>query len=282
MSGKQYVVVISVLLMILVLFNLPAPEALRAKSVVHENLSPFQSVLVYLSRQARGLGWYLSNAWNAPQSEQALRAENAELQREVWRMHGMRAENEQLRELAGMKQQRKERLLLGEVIARGDVMGWWQTVRINRGARDGVRPDMAVFTSRGLVGRTTTVAESSCEVLLITDPTSQVSCRVGMGGATGILRGEGVTFTGDPRLAMLQNVPGAKMEYLPAERAAPEGEEVFTSGLGGTFPEGLPVGRIRAVRMDPSQLYMVASIEPAANLRGLQYVFIIQVGEGQP
>ncbi len=275
MSGKQYVVIIGVLLVVLVLFNLPAPEALRAKASVHDNLSPVQEAVTYVLRQMRGVGWTIAGAWHAPETQQALLTENVELRRELWRARGMQAENAMLREMAGMRQQRKERMLLGEVVARGDATGWWQTIRVNRGTRDGVRPDLPVFTNRGLVGRTTTVADRSCEVLLITDPNSQVSCRVGASGATGILRGEGLSFMGDPKLAVLQTAPGAKLEYLPAERAVPEGEEVYTSGLGGVFPEGLLVGRVRSVRLDPSQLFMVATVTPDADLTAVHYVFIM-------
>lgn len=275
MSGKQYVVVISLLLVILVLLNLPPPEALRVKAAVRDNLTPFESLVTFVSRQMRGVGWYVSGLWNSPQSEQALRAENVELRRELWRLRGMQEENAALRAMAGVKQQRKERLLLAEVVARGDATGWWQTVRVNRGLRDGVRPDLPVLTSRGLVGRTTTVAAQSCEVLLITDPTSQISCRVGQAGTFGILRGGGVSFGGDPRLAMLQNAPATMLEYLPADQPAAQGDEVFTSGLGGIYPGGIPIGWISSVRLDPSQLYTVASVKPAAELGALHYVFIM-------
>ncbi|MCE9615846.1 MAG: rod shape-determining protein MreC [Lentisphaerae bacterium] len=282
MSGKQYVVVISLLLVILVLLNLPSPEALRVKAATRDNLTPFESLVTFLSRQVRGLGWYLSGVWHAPESEQALRTENAELRRELWSLRGMQEENAALREMAGVKQQRKERLLLAEVVARGDATGWWQTIRVNRGARDGVRPGLPVLTSRGLVGRTTEVAGHSCEVLLITDPTSQVSCRVGQAGTFGVLRGEGVSVGGDPRLAMLQNTPQTKLEYLPADQAAAKDDEVFTSGLGGIYPGGIPIGRISVVRLDPSQLYMEASVQPAAELSSLHYVFIMLTAGGVP
>ena len=278
MSGKPYVVVIGLLLAVVILLNLPPAEALRAKAGLRDNLTPFQSVTTLLLRQLRSVGWYIADAWQAPDTERRLRTENAELKREIWRLQTLEGENATLRELADFKRQRHERLLVGEVVARGDASGWWQTVRLNRGRSDGLRPDLAVMTGRGLVGRTTEVSQHTCEVLLITDPTSQVACRAGRGGAFGILGGGGVTFSGDPRLAMLYTASAMEVEYLPVGAAVAKGDAVMTSGLGGIFPEGIPVGTIESVRLDASQLYMNASVTPVADLRALHYVFIVLPG----
>lgn len=258
-----------------VLVNLPSPEVLTAKSSVRDNLTPFQGAVSYLSRQFRGMGWYLSGVWHASESEQNLRAENAQLRRDIWRLRRMEDENRELRKMVDFKQQRPERLLIAEVIARGDSLGWWQTVRLNRGTADGVRPDLPVLTPQGLVGRTSLVSEHTCEVLLITDPASQVSCRVGQGGSFGILKGEGISFGGDPKLAMLYSAAATKVEFLSTEQNVAEGDEVATAGLGGVYPAGIPVGRVKSVRLDPSQLYMNAAVTPLADLQGLYYVFVI-------
>ena len=278
MSGKPYVVVIGLLLAVVILLNLPPAEALRAKAGVRDNLTPFQGVVTRLLRQVRGVGWYLADAWQAPDTERRLRTENAELKRELWRMRTLQDENATLRELAEFRQGRRERLLVGEVIARGDASGWWHTVRLNRGRSDGLRPDLAVLTGRGLVGRTTVVSQFTCEVLLITDPTSQVACRAGRAGAFGVLGGGGVTFSGDPQLAMLYTAPSMEVEFLPVGASVAKGDDVVTSGLGGVFPEGIPVGKIESVRLDASQLYMNASVVPAADLRALRYVFVMLTG----
>lgn len=275
MSGKQYVILVGCLVAVAVLLNLPIPAALQVKAAMRDNLTPFSSVVTYVERHARGVWWYLSAAWQAPESEQSLRAENAELQREIWRLRELGEENRQLREMAAFRQQRPERLLIAEVVSRGDTVGWWHSVRLNRGTAEGVRLDLPVLTARGLVGRTAAVSQHTCDVLLMTDPAVQISCRVGQDNAFGILRGLGVSMSGDPRLAMLFAAPPAEIEYLSAEKAVREGDSVVTSGLGGVYPGGILVGRVESVRLDSSQLFMKATVTPAADLASLHYVFIM-------
>lgn len=280
--GIKYIVFGMLLLAVLVFFNLPMPAALRFKAGVHDNLDPFSRLFSSFEGKARGLAWYMAGAWHADGTRQDLLAENVELEREVWRLKRETPEDyDVLRDMLGMVQEDDGRLIMGEVITRGSAGGWWQTVRLNRGLADGVRTNLAVITTRGLVGRTREVSGRSSEVLLITDPLSRVACKLKRSGAFGILQGRGVGVTGKHELEVLYSVEPARMRFIRADSEYTEGEQVYTSGLGGVYPGGIPVGRIKSMELDDSRLFLSADVVPSADLRGLRFVFVIAPPEAQ-
>ena len=166
-------------------------------------------------------------------------------------------------------------LVFCDVTARGDSVGWWHTLTVNRGSRDGIRPDLAVVGPKGLVGRTSGVSWRTAEVLLITDPNCKVPCRTAGGAEFGILEGRGVSVTGRHRLEMLSAVNPIRVDYVPLEMPLHGGDVVETSGLGGILPPGIAVGRVLNAEMDPSGLYQRADVAPSADLTSLRYVFVV-------
>ena len=134
---------------------------------------------------------------------------------------------------------------------------------------------MAVTSIDGLIGRTTAVARHSCDVLLITDPSCKVACKVVRNGAFGIMQGAGIALGGGVSLEMLASAKPCDLDYVSTTYELQPRDVVHTSGLGGVFPEGLPVGRVGEVRLDPSGLYQQAEILPSANIGAIKYAFVV-------
>lgn len=261
---------------IVVLLNLPLPGALRARVVAREGSGPFLNVMSYVTFRIReGMGIFFEAA-EAVSEKEALMTEVTSLRLRVKESESFARENEELRELLGFKERQRRKLVLAEVIGRGDTSGWWQTITINRGTDDGVTANMPVITMDGLVGRTRLgVARHSCDVILITEPTLQVACRMSASGAYGVMRGAGVKASGKGDVEMLCSASPAELEYLDKTSDINTGEEVLTSGLGGVFPEGIRVGYVKKVTMDESGLFKRAQVKPAAKLEQLRYVFVV-------
>jgi rod shape-determining protein MreC len=209
-----------------------------------------------------------------------LRDQVAVLRDRILALEDAKRENEQLRRQMGFGQRSARRLIPCRAVFRGDTTGWWQTIRLNRGAADGIRPEMPVITADGLIGKTREVSDRACEVLLLTDPNCRVSCRLSRTGTFGILRGGGVALSGRPQIEMLCSVRPARLDYLPREEEVRRGDEVVTSGLGGVFPDGLPVGCVVRGRIDPSGLYQRADIALAADISALDHVFVVVGNHG--
>jgi rod shape-determining protein MreC len=204
-----------------------------------------------------------------PRSE--LLQEVETLQRENQRLEVLQSqatatirENDQLRALIGWQQQQPWKLKLASVVLR-DPANWWRTVQIDLGKRDGVTTNMPVLTSDGLVGRVSSVGLTRSQVVLVEDPGCRVSARV-----VNPAHDMGVISPGGPMENSLVN-----LAYLTGTATLKPGQEVVTSGEGGIFPAGIPVGQIVDSRQAEFGLYTEARVKLSANLGALDQVWVL-------
>jgi len=163
-----------------------------------------------------------------------------------------------------------------EVVSRGGASGWWKTIRINKGTKHGVHRNRAVLNTRGLVGRVVSTSAETSDVLLLTDLNSKLSCVIeGVGpGTRGILSGSGVSGSEDS-LALLHMVEPMSLAYLEKDLKIEKGARILTSGLGGLFPAGLPVGEVVDARTDATGLFQRARVAPYVDFASLDRVFVL-------
>jgi rod shape-determining protein MreC len=185
-----------------------------------------------------------------------------------------RAENDQyleavqevrrLRKMIGFKDTFAGELRAARVIARG-TSEQFRVVRLRIDAgEEFVRKGMPVVTYDGLVGQISRTVGDYSDVLLTVDRKSQVPVVVQRNGAQGILRGSGELdrYTCD-------------VEYLLRSDEVREGDQLFTSGTGGKFTEGILAGRIVSVKRENLGLFQKVVVEPAVNFSRLKEVFVI-------
>lgn len=273
--SRRVIVTGLVLVAVAVLLSLPAPTAMRAKLTVRENVAPFQNLWSLLVHRARTAGQLLTRG---EEQEERIRRGEEELvaaQLDAARWKAMAAETAEMRRLLAFRGSRRERMILCQVVARGELSGWWQTVRLDRGREVGIGPDMAVITSHGVVGKTIDAASGASDVLLLTDVNCRISCRIPRAGGFGILRGAGISRSGPGLPEMLCAPQPSVVDFIARGEPILKGYEVVTSGLGGVYPEGLLVGFVVNAGAEPSGLYQRAEILPAAGLDRLRYVFVI-------
>ena len=189
------------------------------------------------------------------------------------RIRELEAENQDLRNLLGLRQKAGPAELISVRKIAGDPNPFVGAFTIDKGEDDGVRTGMTVATSRGLVGRIIRSSPSTAKVLLMTDANSVVTGRIQSTGATGVVRGRA-----DERLLLDQ--PKLVMEKIPQEDRLEVGDLVLTSDLGGIFPEGLVVGRVAQIRRRDGDLFQEAVVEPEAELSRLERLYV--VGDPQP
>jgi rod shape-determining protein MreC len=133
---------------------------------------------------------------------------------------------------------------------------------LDKGSDDGLKPEQAVITPDGVVGKIRDVFPHTSQLLLISDPSSGAGVILATTRIRGILRG---TATGQ-----------VEINNLTADSRIKPGEPVVTSGGDMVFPRGLPVGVIESIAPDPlHQPYTAIVIKPAANLSRLEEVLVI-------
>jgi rod shape-determining protein MreC len=188
---------------------------------------------------------------------QRLRAENAQLLQ--WQQAALRleAENRSLRTLLNVNPDPAVGFITARVVAEPGG-AFVRTILVMAGRRDGVRRGHAAMSGTGLVGRVVEVGEWSSRVLLVTDLNARVPVQLELGRQRAVLGGDN---TDRPRLLHLQS----------DAHAAP-GDRVVTSGVGGMFPPGLPVGVVASVGERGVR------VQPLADLQRLEHVRIVDFG----
>ncbi len=193
---------------------------------------------------------------------QAVREENEALRAENVRLREAETENQQLRQLLGVREQRPDDVLVAAGVFAHDPSNLKDVVAIDRGREDGLQEGMIVLSSQGSVlGSVTKVLDRAAWVTLITDPTSAVSALIQESRAPGIVVG-----SPDGTLTM---------EFVEETADVKEGDLVLTSGLGGSHPPGEVVGRVAAVEQAAQELFQSVRIEPIADLSRLETVFVL-------
>jgi len=209
---------------------------------------------------------------------QIERSRMASLEQQVQRLH---IEVSRLAVLAGENRELRRRLdlplptdwtpITAPVLAR-DPLSWNRRFRVGRGRGHGVKPGYPVWGAGGVIGRVAEATQTTALVITLANPACRLSVRLPQSGGTGILRGGGGAGN--------DGVPLCFIDFLPRDLPYKDGEPVITSGLGGTAPEGLPVGTV--MRLDPKEFgnvvrtaYTRLRMRPSAEFRWFRFVSIL-------
>ena len=201
--------------------------------------------------------------------------ENQSLKQKINTIHELEV---QLSELKRDNQKMKETLKLQDtlndytlvnatVIARNPDT-WRDVITINKGANDGIQPQMSVMSDNGLVGKVLDVNPTSARIALLSNADNTL-VRV-----AAMIQNEKEpiygTITGyDEKSNMLV------MSQIQATQDIKVGDKVVTSGLGGISPNSLYIGTVEEVAMDRFGLYKEVKIRPAADTNDVRYVTVV-------
>jgi len=266
-TAKRLLFLIVLIAVTLAAMRSTIPERTRLTplgSKFRDVIEPVQTGFTWVGRQVHHLISFPVSMIGATARSQALEEEVERLKSEIIQLNEYKMENQRLTGLLNYKQvmAQKFNLITASVISRSPG-SWFGMVTLNRGANDGVQENMTVLTPEGLVGRVVSVTASTCQVLLITDPSSGVGSLVQDTRTPGIVEGvDGKTMV-------------ARMIHIPNNAPVEVGQAVVTSGSGSVYPKGIPVGEITAIRNEPSGLFLSAEIRPYASLSNLEEVLIV-------
>jgi rod shape-determining protein MreC len=190
-----------------------------------------------------------------------LRQENLLLQVRQQRHDDLQRENGRLRELLNSARDISEQVLSAEVLAI-DPEPFTRKMIINKGLYHDVVPGLPLLDAHGVLGQVVQVDMYSSTVTLITDPSHALPVRVERTGARAVVEGTGQ----DDLLSLL---------YLPNNAEIRAGDKLVTSGLGGKFPPGYPVGTVLEVTLNTGQPYAQALAKPSALLDRNQEILLV-------
>ena len=222
-------------------------------------ITPFERILVWTQN---GTG----NIWHNYFYLRGVRAENRQLKEQIeqMRIEQVRlsedaAQARRLQTLLAFKEQFISRTVAAQVIgSSGSDLS--RIIYIDKGENVGIKRDMAVMTSDGIVGKVLLVFPSVSQVLLVSDQSSGVGAILEKTRLQGVLRG---TANGE-----------VVLERVMSDEQVPVGETVLTSGGDQIFPKGLPVGTVSRVG-NGKDLFLNIKIKLAANLSKLEEVLVL-------
>ncbi len=265
LKKPHYIVVIFVVLAVIVLFRLPGPTVGRLKLAISGLFLPLFGLAGSAHEagvQARGA--FVSRRQLVDDIED-LKRQNGELQIRLQQDQQVEQENARLRAQLSLPPAARQNMRLARIITR-DPANWWRAVQIDLGSRDGLRPNLAVRTAAGLVGKVTSVGPNRSQVELLGDPNLQVAALDKETGETGVI----MASSSSP-----QENNMVDLGRLSGNSAVAPGQSIFTWGGGGVFPGGIPIGRVVDVRINDYGLSKEARVQLWANLNSLQEVWVM-------
>jgi rod shape-determining protein MreC len=267
-TNKYFILllVVTVLLLVLAaLYTVDRQSVTFGEDVIGAVITPFQSLITAVSGGVGNFFGYFADM-------DALKSENARMSGEIDTLSGEirkleehKLENERLRRMLALQDSMYGyTLAAAEVIAK-DAGNWFDAFTINKGTNDGLAARMAVITTGGLVGHIYEIGANWAKVISIIDAKSGAGAVVVRTRDTALVESD----------AQLQQEGLCKMTYLPKSASVIPGDIIETSGLGGIYPKGLLIGKIREIRPETAGISQYAIIEPSADFERVSEVFVI-------
>ncbi|MCI0469349.1 MAG: rod shape-determining protein MreC [Nitrospirae bacterium] len=254
-KGKRFVIVAALLLSALTF--VAVKDRIAALKFIWSLDYPFNlinSITASLKTEGREL-------WSVYYENKRLKKELSEALLDRQRFEETVHENKRLKEILSLKAQLPNYVASAKVISRGyDRL--LNTMIIDKGSRHGIRKDMAVITTRGLVGKVYSVKEDFSEILHLKDPNFSAAVRLQKSRAEGVLSGTGYDYV--------------ILKYIQPQENVEQDEAVVTSGLDGLFPTGLQAGRVSFIKREGVEFYQQIRVQPLQPIEKIEEVLVVR------
>ncbi len=222
--------------------------------------SPVRYIGATVTLPFQGLGNIFANLTSDQETLSELKEQNAELQARNAELEESEQTAKRLQDLLNLKDSYSLQST-GARITSGSSDSWTSAVTINIGSTSGAGVGMPVTASNGVIGQIIESGLTSSTVRLLSDENSSVSAMVQSSRAQGMLNG---SATGQLTL-----------DLISTDQSVSVGDVIVTSGLGGVFPKGLPLGKVTNVEKNPGSLYLDITVEAFASTENFEEVLVI-------
>lgn len=258
-----------ILILLLILFPLLILSTLRRQSgnlpwyeyLFLQVTSPISSVFNKASENVSGLFNDYVFIVGAKKENKILNLNISRLEEKIAQLNEVEIENKRLRKLLDFSTKLTSQMLPAEVVATAPITSF-KTIKINKGSFEGVNRGMAVVTADGVVGRVVNVIPHYSNVLLLSDPLSAIDVLIQRTRARGILEGAGGTR--------------ASLKYIRRLEDVQVGDSVVTSGLGGSFPKGIIVGKVSKVNKAKYGMTQDVQVSPSVDFHKIEEIFVVK------
>lgn len=230
------------------------------RSGVNTVATPVRMVGAVVATPFNAIGNVFTNLSAPQETLSELKKQNEELTSELAQLTEAEKTAERLESLLGLQSTYNLQSTAARIIGTtGDA--WSQTVTIDKGSANGFEIGMPVCNSGGVIGQIIEVSAATSTVRLINDENSGVSAMVQSTRAQGILQGQ-------PDGTLM-------LSYVPADADVKVGDVIITSGLGGRFPKGLPLGTVSSVSRAANATYYTIVVRAISTAESNEEVLVI-------
>lgn len=230
-------------------------------------VTPLQYLVDYPVRVIGGMQSLVGSKKNLIDENIKLHHQQTLLEAELQKLLVLQEENLQLKELLLTSSQPNIRAMAAQILA-VDTNPTRQMVILNKGKNEGVHVGQPVLDAKGVMGQVIDTGSMTSTVLLISDSKSAVPVRSNRTGERAILVGT-------------NNMSQLSLINLPKTSSINVGDLLVTSGLGGLYPEGYPVGIVESVENIPGDAFIKINVSPVASLNRTRLVLLIWSDKNQ-
>ena len=233
--------------------------------IVQGIMTPLRSAMNDLTRHAEKLYSYIFRYEALEAENQALREQIAEMENDARTTDTLQRENQRLRELVGLKEERQDFELVASYIITWDSNDWTSSFTIDKGTGSGIQEDMVAITAQGeVVGLVTAVGSNWATVTTVLDSSLEISANIASSGYAGMV--QGAYTTGSEGML--------RMDYLPTDAVIRNEDQVVTAG-STLYPRDLILGYVANAGFDETGVAKYALLTPAADFENMEQVFIL-------
>ncbi len=257
------IITIIVLILLVFLSNLKLDSFSYIENAFSSVIMPIQTGYTYLKNKVTGNTNFFTNIDNLKTENEKLKKENSEFEQALRELEIVKAENQTLKEYLGLTKKYTEYETVPAYIISKDVSNYSSIFVINAGKKDGIDVNMTVIADKGLVGYVISTTDNTAEVQTIIDSSSAVSASISE-------TEDSIVCKGSLTEGKLRGT------YIPTSADIVEGNDIQTSGMGGIYPKGIIIGKIKEVVSTLNPLDRFAWIEPAVDFNKVETVLVIK------
>lgn len=270
---KKYVLIMVIILIIIILVIFSF--TLKRERKLNKVEAFFKDGLIYTEKIITYPFNYIKNVVEDYRELKNVKKDNDILEISTLRIESIESENIELRrQLEALKEELNITYTLSDyeylnatVISR-NVGYWYNKITIDKGTYNGVKKDMVVINSNGLIGKVIRTTTFTADVRLLTtsDTNNKISVHISNGDNNlyGLING----YDYENNILELEGISNTRDVNI--------GDYVYTSGLGGIFPSGILIGSVTEITTDSYDLAKIIKVKPASNFNNLNYVSILK------
>ena len=263
-SAYRLIIVI-ILSSVLMYQDYQGTYTVKLRSYLSASLYPIQYLINLPNNLKKSLYANFLNREEIITQNQELKEENLNLKSQMQQIYRLESENKRLYELFNSKPKAENTYLFADIVSTSKILNKHQII-INRGSRDGIKLGSSIVNAEGIVGHVIRDQIFSSEVLLISDLEHAIPVEIVRTGLRSIAIGTG-------------QFNKLRINTLLTNSDLQKDDIIITSGLGGRYPEGFPVGTITKISREAGNPFLEVEVLPFANLKTINEVWVIQTNE---